>query len=111
MLNHYFSNTAQLPLSSRCEEPNLGNCPADFYALSSEVPIPNYRPISLLFVVSKMLECHVCHLLTQHMSSDHPLANSQWGFQSGESTVTALLTTTYDWFEELESGSAFFFFF
>ena len=51
-----------------------------------------------------MLEWHVHHLLTQHLASDHPLANSQWGFLSGKSTVGALLATTYDWFQELESG-------
>ena len=77
------------------------------------VPIPkggdhsnpsNYRLISLLSVASKMPERHVHHLLTQHLASDHPFANSQWGFQSGKSTVTALLATTYDWFQELESG-------
>jgi len=28
--------------------------------------------------------------MTQHLASDHPLANSQWGFQSGKSTVGAL---------------------
>jgi len=125
MLNQYFSecfNMAQPPLSSRYEEPNIGNCPEDFlcteeevyemllsldtskangpdgisakmlkgtalsitpvltqlfnmslqsgifpekWKLSSVVPIPkggdrsnpsNYRPISLLSVVSKMLE-------------------------------------------------------
>jgi len=27
-----------------------------------------------------------------------------WGFQSGKSTVTALLETTYDWFTHLEAG-------
>ena len=47
---------------------------------------------------------HVHHLLTQHSASDHPLANSQWGFQSEKGTVAALLATTYDWFGELESG-------
>ena len=80
------------------------------WKLSSVVPIPkdgdlsnpsNYRLISRLSVVSKMLERHVHFLLTQHLASDHPLANSQWGFQSGKSTVAALLATTYDWFQEL----------
>ena len=51
-----------------------------------------------------MLEWHVHHLLTQHLASDHPLANSQWGFQSGKSTVGALLATTYDWFQDLILG-------
>ena len=45
----------------------------------------------------KMLERHVHYLITEHLSSNDPLANTQWGFQSGKSTATALLTTTYDW--------------
>ena len=57
----------------------------------------NYRPISLLSIVSKMLECHVHYLITEHLSSNHLLSNTRWGFQSGKSTATALLTTTYDW--------------
>ena len=60
--------------------------------------------ISLLSVISKMLERHVYYLITEHLSSDHPLANTQWGFQSGKSTVSALLTTTHDWFAKLEAG-------
>ena len=52
----------------------------------------------------KMLERHVHYLITEHLSSNHPLANTQWGFQSGKSTATALLTTTYDWLKELEAG-------
>jgi len=48
------------------------------WKLSSVVPIPkggdcsnpsNYRPI-ILSVVSKMLEQHIHHLLTQHLASD-----------------------------------------
>ena len=76
---------------------------SDKWKLSSVVPIPkgsdhsnpsNYRPISLLSVISKMLERHVYCLIAEYLSSDHPLANTQWGFQSGKSTVSALLTTT-----------------
>jgi len=51
-----------------------------------------------------MLERHVYYLITERLSLNHPLANTQWGFQSGKSTVTALLITTYDWLKELEAG-------
>jgi len=64
----------------------------------------NYRPIFLLSVVSKMLESHAHCLITEHLSANHPLAITQWVIQSRKSTVTALLTTTYDWFKELEAG-------
>ena len=36
--------------------------------------------------------------------SHYPLSNSQWGFQAGKSTVTALLATTYDFLNQLEAG-------
>ena len=78
------------------------------------VPIPksnnnkgsptNYRPISLLSVLSKLLERHVHKILTEHLCTHHPLSNSQWGFSAGKSTVTALLTTTHEWFQRLEEG-------
>ena len=83
------------------------------WKLSSVVPIPkgnehetpsNYRPISLLSVTSKLLERHFHQLITDHLSDNHPLANTQWGFQPAKSTVTALLSTTYDWLEEMEAG-------
>ena len=80
---------------------------------SSVVPIPksanpseatNYRPISLLSVVSKMLERHFHQYVTKHLNEYHPLSNKQWGFQSGKSTVTVLLSVTHDWFQALEAG-------
>jgi len=67
------------------------------------VPIPknpdgskptNYRPISLLSVVSKVLERHVYSLVMEQLLCHHPLAACQWGFLKGRSTVTALLHCT-----------------
>ena len=65
---------------------------------------PNYRPISLLPILSKLLEHHMHFLLTEHLSSHHPISSDQWGFQSGKSTVSALLTSTHKWFQQLEAG-------
>ena len=60
-----------------------------------------------------MVECHVYYLITEHLSSVHPLSNTQCGFQSGKTIVSALLTITHDWFAKLEAGkkvcSVFFF--
>ena len=79
---------------------------------TSVVPIPkssqhneaaNYRPISLLSVVSKLLERHIHQVITIHLNENRTLSNMQWGFQSGKSTVTALLAVTHDWFKALES--------
>ena len=89
---------------------NIPICQGHFpecWKTSSVVSIPksaciskatNYRPISLLSIVSKMLERHF------HQYEYHPLSNKQWGFRSGKSTTTALLSVTHDWFQALEAG-------
>ena len=70
------------------------------WKLSSVVPIPkgnehespsNYRPISLLSVTSKLLECHFHQLIADYLSNNHPLANTQWGFQPAKSTVKCIV--------------------
>ena len=89
----------------------LGRFP-NIWKTSAIVPIPknsnrkeasNYRPISLLPIVSKLLERHVHRYITMFLNEANPLSNRQWGFQVGRSTVTALLTVTHDWFKALES--------
>lgn len=52
----------------------------------------NYRPISLLPVVSKILEKVIASQLTQHLESNNLLSSTQHGFRSSLSTDTALLT-------------------
>ena len=83
------------------------------WKLSSVVPIPksgrshspdNYRPISLLSVLSKVLEKHIHTLLFRHLEQYYPLSDCQWGFRNGRSTVSALLLTVHHWLQLLESG-------
>ena len=80
---------------------------------SCVVPIPktqpakfpdNYRPISLLSILSKVVERHVFQLITKEMDEICPLSDAQWGFMAGRSTTSALLSTTSHWFELLEAG-------
>ena len=73
---------------------------------SHVVPIPkgkgmdqvgNYRPISLLSILSKVLETHIANLIRDHLlTTNHPFVN-QWGFQKGKSTTLALLSTIHQW--------------
>ena len=84
------------------------------WKISSVVPIPkskkqlreaaNFRPISLLLVVSKLLERHLYLLLADYLYENDLLSNKQWGFQHGKSTVTALFHVTNQWFQLLEEG-------
>ena len=77
------------------------------------VPIPknqklsdpsNYRPVSLLPILSKILERHVFMLIMDHLQRNRPLSAFQWGFLEGRSTVTALLHLTDQWLQALEVG-------
>ena len=70
------------------------------------VPIPkssdssapsNYRPISLLPLLSKLLERHFYEVILHHLLSNEVLTPTQWGFLEGRSTVTALIKCTDDW--------------
>ena len=90
----------------------LGKVP-DQWKHSMIVPIPkptksadpgNYRPISLICILCKLLEKHMCNLMHDHLSNSHLLSNSQWGFRPGRSTVTALLSVTHEWLSALERG-------
>ena len=50
----------------------------------------NYRPASLLPILSKLLEKHIHGVLFHHLETTQPISNYQWGFQAGKSTVTTL---------------------
>ena len=53
----------------------------------------NYRPISVLPVVSKLWERVVCTQLMDYLTYHHIVCPQQYGFRSGWSTETALLDT------------------
>ena len=77
------------------------------------VPIPKttdatspscYRPISLIPIISKVLERHISNLIMDHLHHHCFISDRQWGFLEGRSTVTALIRCTDDWFRALEEG-------
>ena len=65
----------------------------------------NYRPISLLPILSKLLERHVYGLSFNHLNLYHPIALQQWGFQPKKSSVSALVDVVYEWSKALDQGS------
>ena len=60
--------------------------------------------VSVFTVLSKFLECYMYGIITNHLQTFHPLAESQWRFLPGKSTVTGLLTTTHNWLSILQGG-------
>ena len=90
----------------------LGELPQE-WKVSAVNPIPkgkekdkpgNYRPISLLSILSKVLERHIHKLILKHLNAVAPLAAQQWGFRPGRSTVSALLDATYNWLQAIDNG-------
>ena len=83
----------------------------DEWKLANAVPIPknshiqdvqSYRPVSLLSIISKTLECFVHRILMELLSANSVFTNHQYGFLSGCSTVTPLLLATHSWHNHLE---------
>ena len=83
------------------------------WKVSNIVPIPkgsssdepcNYRPISLLSIISKVLERIIYNRVTAHLECIYPPIQNQWGFLPGRSTTSAILSATHDWFTLLEEG-------
>ena len=64
----------------------------------------NYRPISVLPVVSWLFERLLYNQLYQQLHTNDLLAPSQSGFRTLYSTATALLKCTDDWYSGLDVG-------
>ena len=92
-----------------------GLVPLDWKS-SFVVPIPksaptssspsNYRPISLLSLVSKLLEKHIHTLLYDFCISNNLISPFQFGFLPYRSTISALLYSTHTIFSLLETYSS-----
>ena len=89
-----------------------GCCPDD-WKIARIVPIPkademsspmNYRPISILPIVSKVLERHISSIIMDHLEQVAPISPNQWGFMPGRSTTSALLSITNNCLQTLDMG-------
>jgi hypothetical protein len=64
----------------------------------------NYRPISVLSVLSKILEKHVCKHLMAYFAEHGLLCKYQSAFRTNHSCKTILLKLTDDWLEAMDKG-------
>ena len=71
----------------------------------------NYRPISILPIVSKIIEKIIFNQLYEYLTTNNLLAESivnyaesQHGFRPQHSTVTALLEATNNWYLSIGNG-------
>ena len=80
-------------------------CFPDIWKLSSVCPVfknagersspSQYRPISLLSVISKLLEAVINQRVLAHLSKNNLLSDKQYGFRSSRSTADALTVFTH----------------
>ena len=65
----------------------------------------NHRPISVLPVLSKVLEKHVSDSLTVYLNENNLLHTTQSGFRSYHSCETALSYMTDSWLNAIDDGN------
>ena len=64
----------------------------------------NYRPVSLLSVVGKVLEGIIVEHLTAHLETQHLLSARQFGFRKGRSAADLNLLLSSEWSDALDQG-------
>ncbi len=65
----------------------------------------NYRPISILPILSKIIERTVFDQLYPFLDKNNMLHDSQSGFRPGFSTSSALINITEDWLKSIDNGN------
>ena len=85
----------------------------DCWKTARIVPIPkkgcitnprNYRPVSILPVLSKVFERIIYTLVSKHLKVHSPISPYQFGFLSGKSTTSALLALSNGILQSLDQG-------
>ncbi len=64
----------------------------------------NYRPISILPIVSKVFEKALYGQLYDYFVGNNLLSQNQFGFRQFHSTASALLDSTNEWFINMDRG-------
>ena len=64
----------------------------------SRSDLDNYRPISILPVISKIFEKILYEQLYEYFTTNNLLSEQQFGFRRFHSTTTALLDCTDEWY-------------
>ena len=66
--------------------------------------LENYRPISILPVVSRVFEMILYKQLVEYLEAENLLSEHQFGFRSSHSTVSALLDCSNQWYCNMDRG-------
>ena len=66
--------------------------------------LDNYRPISILPVVSKLIERILYNQISEYLEKESILSEYQFGFRSCYSTTTTLIDCTNEWYVNMDRG-------
>jgi hypothetical protein len=81
------------------------NAPVNpIYKEGSRRNMGNYRPISILPILSKVFEKEVFRQIYQYFNVNLLLSKFQSGFRPGYSTLSALIQMCDNWFENMDNG-------
>ncbi|MEW8547257.1 MAG: reverse transcriptase family protein [Candidatus Thiodiazotropha sp.] len=75
------------------------------YKNGSHDDVNNYRPISILPILSKVLEKHVHECLSNFLHEHNLLHKTQSGFRSHHSCETALIHMIDSWLDAMDNGN------
>ena len=64
----------------------------------------NFRPITVLPIISKLRERHICTHLMLYLCSFNLIVSTQSGFRPHHSTESILIKMTVDWLETTDQG-------
>jgi hypothetical protein len=70
----------------------------------SKSDLNNYRPISILPLVSKVFEKIVFKQLYNYIMTNQLLLKDQFGFRPGHSTATCLISQINEWLQNIDNG-------
>ena len=76
------------------------------YKSGSPNDLGNYRPISVLPILSKILERHIHNYLYTYLTQWDLILNKQSGFRLGHSCESMLLRFTDYLLEQIDAGKA-----
>ena len=66
--------------------------------------LDNYRPISILPVVSKLMEIIMYDQMYEYLNQNNLFSKHQFGFRPYHSTTTTLLDCTNEWYTNMDRG-------
>ena len=110
------ASTISLPLSLIFNQSITSGSLPSSWKHSTVSPIPKtsppssspseYCPISLLSIVSKLLEKHIFHIVIDHLYSNQLIPPNQFGFLPCHSTIDALISVSHSIFSSIDSSSS-----